>query len=274
MTRPSLRQRIYPVYAKNLARLRRIRWLRKLLTRNFSTGKVAFGEKHQYALPYSWILVDNEDADVQIDLCSLKPFLFRAESLSVIYSAHMIEHLPENALIHFLNESYRTLKSGGFIRLEAPDAGKALQYYKDGDSSAYWDYFAAANQKHIVERLGFSSEYTAAHISLLGLFSCYIFKNTQIPVYASKMEVDLQLQKLSLNEFAAWCVSLQTPDQRQTGGHINYFTRQRLSHLLTQAGFRNVSCTENRKTAIPNIKITSIERVERGFYSLYMEAQK
>jgi O-antigen chain-terminating methyltransferase len=43
------------------------------------------------------------------------------ESLSVITSFHLVEHLPFETLINLLDESVRVLKSGGLLILETPD---------------------------------------------------------------------------------------------------------------------------------------------------------
>ena len=49
--------------------------LRKAFTKNYSSGKIALGEKHSYlrADP-SWIILDIEDADFNIDFSSQEQF--------------------------------------------------------------------------------------------------------------------------------------------------------------------------------------------------------
>jgi hypothetical protein len=58
---------------------------RKAFTRNYASGKIALGEKHSYlrADP-SWITLDIEDADFNIDFGSHEPFPFEAETQDII----------------------------------------------------------------------------------------------------------------------------------------------------------------------------------------------
>lgn len=46
-----------------------------------------------------------------------------------IYTQHMLEHLTYQGAINSLIESFRTLKSGGYIRIVVPDLEKYVSYY-------------------------------------------------------------------------------------------------------------------------------------------------
>lgn len=60
------------------------------------------------------------------------------ESCEVLYSSHMIEHLPRNEAAKFLNEAFRVLRPGGIIRIAAPDINKQIEQYNDsGDADAF-----------------------------------------------------------------------------------------------------------------------------------------
>lgn len=56
---------------------------------------------------------------------------FNGESVDIIYSSHMIEHLDENQMDLFLKECNRCLKTGGVLRLVAPDLDIYFQKYND-----------------------------------------------------------------------------------------------------------------------------------------------
>lgn len=47
-----------------------------------------------------------------------------------IFTEHTLEHLYPNEVMHCLKESYRTLKSGGWIRIVVPDVEKYIQNYQ------------------------------------------------------------------------------------------------------------------------------------------------
>jgi hypothetical protein len=248
-------------------------WLRRKLTRNYTTGKLAFGEQNKYGFSYFWVTVDVTGADFNIDLRDHKPLPFIDNSQSIIYSTHMVEHLDPDTLDHFLQESYRILRKGGAIRLETPDAARSVQAYRNNDRS-FLDYFARDNAINLVRDRGFSSEYTEDHIGLIGILSCYIQDNAQIPIYATRQQVDFQLNTLDLDQFGEWCVSLQTPAQRASGGHVNIMYFEKLKKSLEKAGFKIIRQAKNGKTAIPGLNLKGIERSDRAFYSLYVEAEK
>ena len=55
-----------------------------------------------------------------------KPWEYEDNSVDYIYSAHMIEHIPEEDGLFALKEAYRTLKEGGVIRMTCPSRTFAL----------------------------------------------------------------------------------------------------------------------------------------------------
>jgi SAM-dependent methyltransferase len=248
-------------------------WVRRQLTANYSTGKLAFGEQNKYGFSYFWVTVDVADADFNVDLRQHRPLPFADNSQAVIYSAHMVEHLDPATLAHFLSEAYRILRKGGAIRLETPDAERAVDAYRKKDRT-FLDYFARDNAINLVQNRGFSHDYTKDPICFLGILSCYIEGDAQIPVYATAADVDRRLTALSLDAFGEWAVSLQTPAQRKSGGHVNIMYFEKLKDAINTAGFKIVRKSQNGKTAIPGLDLRGVERSDRAFYSLYVEAEK
>ena len=247
--------------------------LRKAFTKNYSSGKVALGEKHSYlrADP-SWIILDFEDADFNIDFSSEVPFPFEPETQDIIYSCHCIEHIPNTAILYWLRESYRILKPGGHIRLEAPDAEKIITAYKENDQK-FLNFFTDRNRLNLVEKRNFPEVYAEEHVALLGFLSCYV-DNGHVPVLTNKAEVDSKLQSLNLEDFCQWTVSLQTDEQIASRGHSNPIYFDKIRKLLEETGFRDVKRMGNRETEIPNVNLSGIERRGRSFYSIYVEAKK
>ena len=60
-----------------------------------------------------------------------KPLPFEAESMSVIYSSHTLEHLYRSEAEMLLDECYRVLRRGGIIRLVVPDLLSLAKRYVD-----------------------------------------------------------------------------------------------------------------------------------------------
>ncbi len=243
--------------------------LRKYFTNNFSSVYLAIGEQNRYAIAPDWITVDLFDADFSHDFKTLAPLPFHEESMELVYTSHMIEHLPENSCQHFFNESYRLLKQGGVLRIEAPDAEKIILEYKRNND----DFFFNLLNKEEKSQFG---RVLNTHDVFMGLLSCYIEQGKHLSVRASKEVIDDKLNSLSFGEFTDWCVSLQTPLQRESGGHINPIYFDKIKKMLCQANFSgiksvSVGCSEHK---LMDKKLSGIERSHRASYSFYVEAIK
>ncbi len=257
--------------------------IRRIFTQNFSCGKVALGERNTYTnplFPLDWIRVDWQDADYTINLnqCPILPFSNNSQKL--IYSAHMIEHLSESVLLSLFKECCRVLKPGGKIRLEAPDAEKLINLYRSGDKKML-SHFYKFRKNVLVDRLGYPQSYLEDHLSVLGEISSYIVpeQGVHIPVYASKEEFENKIETLNLDDFCNWCISLQTLEQRKSGGHQNAIYFSKLYHVLEKAGFSNIIQVDFGYTKIPELELNNgfwsiQEKPHRTFYSLFVEAEK
>ncbi len=63
---------------------------------------------------------------------------FDDNSMEVVYSSHMFEHLDRAVAINFLRESRRMLVDGGILRIAVPDlARKARAYSESGDADVF-----------------------------------------------------------------------------------------------------------------------------------------
>jgi predicted SAM-dependent methyltransferase len=59
-----------------------------------------------------------------------------SESVDVVYSGYMLEHLDRIDAVLFLNEAFRILRVGGIIRLAVPDISIAIDEYVRGKVDA------------------------------------------------------------------------------------------------------------------------------------------
>jgi len=62
---------------------------------------------------------------------------FNDNSIDLIYSSHMLEHLTADEGFFFLRECHRVLKSGGVIRIAVPDADKLIKYYQSNQLNMF-----------------------------------------------------------------------------------------------------------------------------------------
>ena len=264
-----LKQLIRRVYACVQER----RWVRALMTRRFSSGKVALGEQNRYGVRPEWITVDLEDADINVNFRRHHPLPFPDHSQSIIYSAHVLEHVDDATVRYLLRECHRVLKPGGHLRVEVPDLEVVVEAYRRNDQVVLAP-LCQEHQRTLVNARQFPAVYAEPHVALLGVASSYIDQETQVPVLTTKEEVEARLVSLSVEAFGRWCVSLQTPQQRESGGHVNPMSFDILSHLLREAGFREIARRHNGQTLIPHLQLNGLERPHRSFCSLYVEACK
>ncbi len=72
-------------------------------------------------------------ADYRIEFNENQTLPFKDNSVEVIFSSHVLEHLFENAGEALLKECFRVLKPDGLIRVSVPDYDIALDQYLDLD---------------------------------------------------------------------------------------------------------------------------------------------
>ncbi len=94
--------------------------------------KLGLLKLNQYQFIYFARVNDIEYGDVT------KGLPLQNESINVIYSSHMLEHLDQAESDIFLKEAYRVLIKGGIIRLVVPDIRKQVeQYVVSGDADTF-----------------------------------------------------------------------------------------------------------------------------------------
>ena len=81
------------------------------------------------------------------------------QSVEVLYSSHMLEHLDRNEADTFLKEAFRVLHPGGIIRLAVPDIKRQVERYNEsGDADAFIEstYLCLPRPKSLAQRLRLS----------------------------------------------------------------------------------------------------------------------
>lgn len=118
--------------------------------------KVQLGPGQSNYLP-GWINVDANLIGARIDVWAdlRNPLPFPDASVDVIYSHHVIEHLPD-LFVHF-REMHRVLKPGGVFRVGGPNGDVAARKFVEADIA--W----------------FSSDFPDRRVSLGGRFENFLF---------------------------------------------------------------------------------------------------
>lgn len=85
-----------------------------------------------------WTNIDCFAADGIAFECDFRdPLPFTNDSVSMLYSEHVLEHLHEEEAHGLLHECFRVLSPGGYIRLGVPDAEIFISAYCANDRSFF-----------------------------------------------------------------------------------------------------------------------------------------
>jgi predicted SAM-dependent methyltransferase len=85
-----------------------------------------------------------------IDILSRHKFIFHNlvygipaadQTVDVIFSSHMLEHLTQAQGQRLIRDAYRVLKPGGLIRIAVPDLARAFDLYQQGQKQAALGFF-------------------------------------------------------------------------------------------------------------------------------------
>ena len=102
---------------------------------NVNIGAGQWWLRHWYNLdaPFGVRSYRKAFIDFPFDLCSFEKLPFENSSVQCFYSSHTIEHIPQKYLQHLFNECFRSMKTGGIIRITTPDFDKACDAYERRD---------------------------------------------------------------------------------------------------------------------------------------------
>ena len=79
---------------------------------------------------FRFFRLDWDDRIVMHDLT--RSFPWSAESVEVIYTSHLLEHLTREQGMAFLRECHRALREGGVLRVVVPDLAWFVEEYRVG----------------------------------------------------------------------------------------------------------------------------------------------
>ena len=157
--------------------------------------------------------------DYPFDLWTDQPFPFATGTVAMFFCSHTLEHIPGEHCQHILDEMHRCLRPGGATRITMPDFDLGYAAYRDGDI----DFFVKYDGDTIEDRF---LEFFATHQ-----------RSEKTPA-----EVRAAFETLSQEAFAdALTESIPRQSQRECcNNHINWWTYDKLSRMLRQAGFDRV----------------------------------
>ena len=259
-----------------------------------------------------WINLDVLSSDpsvLPVDINNGLPF--SADTISVCYSSHLLEHLDQDGARNFLAECVRVLKSGGVIRLAVPDLeGIAREYLRvldivaTGDRTRESDYdwimlemydqtvrnHSGGEMAHFLQNLDVNNRSFVK--SRIGAEAENFWAERIVPkqplARPSIQKRLLIITKTLHMKFVGWIIlllagkfarmSFQTGVFR-SGGEVHQWMYDRFSlvRLLERADFVDVkicAATESRIPEYEKYSLDTLNGVTRKPDSIYIEASK
>ena len=177
----------------------------------------------------------NRYIDHDIDLFQSRTLPFDSNSVDFYYSAHTLEHIPQEYCPRIISELHRTLKPGGAARLCMPDYDLIRKACEEKDA----EYFARQKERGMT------------------------FEEAVVEQIASECvgrwsadEIAEAFRTMSPEEFADHFTSLASREvqKREAGNHINWFNYQKLSTMLADAGFDTIYLSAPQQSRFPELR--------------------
>ena len=211
------------------------------------------------------------------DLLDGAPLPVADGSAEVVYSSHVIEHVPDAAARHLFEQAHRSLRAGGTLRITAPNIELAVRAYRDGDRSYfYWrDWYG---QPHQFTSRGLLRPLRDASLPQLLLWHFAAAASTLHRDGAPQPVDDDELARLlatrPLSEALDACTARCPPDvqRRHPGTHCNWWTPDKVVRFVREAGFERVHVSAYGQSFCPVLRNTALFDCTHPKVSLYVEA--
>jgi predicted SAM-dependent methyltransferase len=204
------------------------------------------------------------------NLVGSQPFPFDTESVSIFYTSHTIEHLPDQSVKNLFNEVHRCLKYNGLFRLACPDMEIQYRAYQNKDQYFWpqpspWSTKLPTLEDRFLEH--FATALTEYHSS-----KNMQYQITHIPPEEIKYLFNTKSMEAFFDE-----ITLRIPDDSNTWlpeGHCNWFTSSKVCGMLKEVNFTNVYTSGYGQSADPRLR--NIDQFDSTCpeLSLYIECTK
>ncbi|MBV4428315.1 hypothetical protein [Clostridium tyrobutyricum] len=171
----------------------------------------------------------------------------------------MIEHIPDENLIHLLFEVYRVIRKNAIIRISCPDADLVFNAYKNKK----FDFFYLNNEVSLVG--------DTVERRLVNFFASYKKGNYSGGLIIDKNEVNEKINLLSKSDFIK-CCKTKIPHDAEYTAHINGYYFEKLRNILAEIGFKNIVKSNFRESN--DLELRGKEFDNRPRHLLFVECYK
>ncbi len=154
---------------------------------------------------FNWVNIDILDVRGRINpehkftQCDLRRGIpYPNNSVDLIYTSHLIEHLTLEEAHSLLQEIYRVLKPGGLVKVSTPDGQIILRHYLDHDMNYFngiqpSEFIEAPTEGEKLSRLLFSGDYEHRGVYDLDMLKSFLMQAgfTANDIHSTSAEVSL-----------------------------------------------------------------------------------
>ena len=175
--------------------------------------------------------------DVEFDLSTKEPLPFEDKRFEGVYTSHCFEHLIDHNASHIFKEIYRVLKDEGTFRIAVPNMDLYLDAYDSKDLS-FFNWIRTKNVYAVDAWLRFiTREFAGAIVdNYTDKQLSDMYKNLGRSGYLNRLQKE---QNECADEYK------NIPDI-----HKSFWTPEKMTNFLKQAGFKDVYQTERFKSNI------------------------
>lgn len=210
--------------------------------------------------------------DFAVDLERQEQWPIDDSEYDLVYSSHTLEHISDEAVTRTLEEMYRVLKPGGWVRINVPDMNYIMEKYDQGAVSWFtevWPHRYPQDTDHPGPDCpdGFELEFY-----LLVFFASHLVTKRRVELDYAAVREELAADDLS-EAFQRYSGRIKDEWQRaEPRLHRNWFTPDRLRRLLKEAGFETIEQRDCNKSRIDEFCYPEFDNHE--LMSVFMDARK
>jgi len=137
-----------------------------------------------------WLILGREEQDIT------KPLMFEDESIDVLFTEQVIDHIPVTAAAAFFKEARRVLKPGGTLRTVCPMLERILEPVASGDSDSErrrLEFLCGRYSQEMAPLDGAGPDARAAHAGLFRMNELFREPGRQF-VWSARLMSDLLTQ--------------------------------------------------------------------------------
>ncbi len=220
-----------------------------------------------------WYSKQQKTSFINYNIMSKKPLPLQNDSIELVYSSHVIEHVTDNAVENLFSEIYRVLKHDGGVRITCPDS---LLFYHTlvNKDLAFWNWRHTWFTGRLSSGVSDITEVTLYDYIVREVATprCRFYRYKKDPI--EPREVENIFTTASYSDFYNHLTGKLEFDPEAPGDHINWWDETKIINCLQKAGFKNVYSSRAKESLFAPLRNGYKFDTTAPHMSLYIEAKK